>query len=325
MGALCRAVTGGWVRRHRGAHRAQLPSPLVPVPRLQQANRRVRGLVREQAPLRARGDRRGTRPGGERLGGRSSDHALGLHPRRPRRRRRGADGPPARSGRQGRLRERQRSRLPQHPHGDPAVGRARRVSRRARGRGEERRPRPARVHDRRHQGSGDGRRDRRLRQGGHGRHDPHADRRPRVCEQGPRRARGRDLPLHPREPGLHRTGVQGHGDQLHGEPGRRAGGPLRNRNAHARGEPGALARRRRRPRGDEGCRDARQARPPGDADRARGGARRAGQPHPADAGARDVRLDHEGSRPPHAKGGRRDPARRRGVGTRPSRRSAPTA
>ena len=53
-----RGVARGRLRRHRGAHLAQLPAASVPLAALQQARRRVRRLVREPAPLRARGDRR---------------------------------------------------------------------------------------------------------------------------------------------------------------------------------------------------------------------------------------------------------------------------
>ena len=59
VGPLRRAHPRGRLRRHRGAHLAQLPAAPVPVAALQQARRRVRRLVREPAPLRARGDRGG--------------------------------------------------------------------------------------------------------------------------------------------------------------------------------------------------------------------------------------------------------------------------
>ena len=68
VGALGRGVARGRLRRHRGAHLAQLPPAPVPVAALQQARRRVRRLVREPAPLRARGDRGGAPARRRRLG-----------------------------------------------------------------------------------------------------------------------------------------------------------------------------------------------------------------------------------------------------------------
>ena len=51
------------------------------------------------------------------------------------------------------------------------------------------------------------------------------------------RARGRDPPLHPRQPGLHRTGLQRPPDHLHGQPGDGAGGAVRRRHARAAADP----------------------------------------------------------------------------------------
>ena len=68
VGALRRAHTRGRLRRHGGAHLAQLPPAPVPLAALQQARGRVRRLVREPAPLRARGDRGGASPRRRRTG-----------------------------------------------------------------------------------------------------------------------------------------------------------------------------------------------------------------------------------------------------------------
>ncbi len=76
----------GRLRRHRGAHLAQLPAAPVPLAALQQADRRVRRLVREPAAVRARGDRRRSCAGRRRLGRRRPDQPQRLHPRRARRR-----------------------------------------------------------------------------------------------------------------------------------------------------------------------------------------------------------------------------------------------
>ena len=163
----------------------------------------------------------------QRLGRRRPHQPDRLHPGRTRHRGRDPGCPAARGRRADRLRERDRGRLPQHLQGDRACRRARRLSRRPHRPGEGRRAELAGVHCRRHQGSGDGRGDPRKWQGGHGRHDPRADRRPRVREQGARRTRGRDRPLHPRQPGLHRPRLQGPADHMHREPGRRAGAAFR--------------------------------------------------------------------------------------------------
>ena len=53
VGPLRRAHARGRLRRHGGAHLAQLPPASVPVAALQQARGRVRRVVREPAPLRA--------------------------------------------------------------------------------------------------------------------------------------------------------------------------------------------------------------------------------------------------------------------------------
>ena len=91
---------------------------------------------------------------------------------------------------------------------------------------------------------------------------------PEFANKVQRGPRGRDRPLHPRQPGLHRPRLQGAADQLHRQPGR---GPRGTAAAARRGRgAGALARRRRRPGGDEGRRDAGPARPLGHAARARG-------------------------------------------------------
>ena len=94
---------------------------------------------------------------------------------------------------------------------------------------------------------------------------------------------------------------------------------------------GALGRRGRRPGGDEGRRHAGPARPLGHAARARRCARRAGQPDPADARARRVRLDHARPRGAAAEGRRRGAARdrgdrgRRGASSRRTACSSPPA
>ena len=131
-------------------------------------------------------------------------------------------GAAARGRRADRLRQRHRGRLPQHLQGDRACGRARRLPRRPHRAGEGGRAGAAGVHRRRHQGSGARRGDPRLGQGGHGRDDAGADRRPGVREQGARGTRGRARPLHPRQPGLHRPRLQGAADHVHRQSGRRA-------------------------------------------------------------------------------------------------------
>ena len=133
----------------------------------------------------------------------------------------------ARGGRPDRLRQRDRCGLPQHLHGDPAVGRAGRVSRR-----------PDRP------GEGGGRRLPVFTVGGikdpalaeeilaSGKADMVAMTRAQIADPefankvagGPR---GRDRPLHPRQPGLHRPRLQGPADQLHRQPGRGPRGALR--------------------------------------------------------------------------------------------------
>ena len=310
MGALRRAVPRGRLRRHRGAHLAQLPAPPVPLAALQQADRRVRRIVREPASVRARGDRRRALAGREGLGGRRAHQPQRLHPGSARHRRRDPRRADARGRRAPRLRQRHRRRLPQHLPRDPALGRARRLPRRPDRAGEGGGLGAAGVHRRRDQGSCARRGDPRLRQGGHGRDDARPDRRPGVREQGAGGARGRGRPLHPRQPGLHRPRLQGPADQLHGQPRR---GPRGTAAAARRGRgAGALGRRGRRPGGDEGRRDAGPAGPLGHAARARRCARRAGEPDPAHARARRVRLDHARPGGAAAEGRRRGAARDRG-------------
>ena len=138
VGPLRRAHARGRLRRHGGAHLPQLPPASVPVAALQQARGRVRRVVREPAPLRARGDRGGAGACRQRLGRRRPDQPDRLHPGRARHRGRDPGGPAARGRRPNRLRERDRGRLPQHLQGDRACGRARRLSRRPRRAGEGR-------------------------------------------------------------------------------------------------------------------------------------------------------------------------------------------
>ena len=309
VGALGGARPRGRLRRHRGAHRAQLPPAPVPLAGLQQARRRVRRVAREPAALHARGDRRGAPAHRRRLGDRHPPDALGVHGRgRARHRGREGDGAAARVVVQARLRQRQRGRLPQHLQGDRALRRAGRLPRRPQrpGEGEHR---PPGVHDRRHQGSGARRGDPRRGPGRHGRDDARADRRPGVREQGARGARGRDHALHPRQPGLHRARLQGPVDQLHRQPGGGPRGALRRGDARAGRAGAALARRRRRARGHARGGDADAARARGHARRGAAGARRADQPDPEDARPRDVRQRAPRPRAPARQARRRRPAR----------------
>ena len=169
-----------------------------------------------------------------------------------------ADGQP-------RLRQRHGRRLPQHLSRDPALRRARRLPRRP---------------DRAGEGGGlelpvftvGGIKDPALAEEilASGKADMVAMTRaqiadPEFANKAQRGPRGRDRPLHPRQPGLHRPRLQGPADQLHGQPRRRA---ARVGSAAARRRPsaaGALARRRRRPGRDEG----RRRRWPGAATRSR--------------------------------------------------------
>ena len=81
---------------------------------------------------------------------------------------------------------------------------------------------------------------------------------PEFANKVQRGPRGRDHPLHPRQPGLHRPRVQGDADRVHGQSVRRPRGTARGTRRGR--DAGALARRRRRPGRDEGGGHARAAR-----------------------------------------------------------------
>ena len=102
----------------------------------------------------------------------------------------------------------------------------------------------------------------------------------KVREGRERRARA----LHPRQPGLHRPCLQGAADQLHRQPGAGREGRFGAGNAVPTDQPARWLVAGGGPAGMKAAAVLAERRPPGDTHRARGRARRPGEPDPADAG-----------------------------------------